>query len=288
MEREVTHKRTTQSLAILCALVALGCASKDVASSGAIESGLVTKQDTQQDASYQVQLREYSLSIPALYEDRRWTDVTNEIEEDGPPIVEDWSNGDALHRYYLIEKDSYLLPSGHNLDLHLQVSAWNEHRGSWTPTPGDVYAANAALVSDVNLPYADLIKEDLYPHGSALDLVVRSEDVAEVGAVWPIVTKVFAYYGYFNHHRREFNSSGFFVKVEFTASMTEEVAGKRMSFFVPSGLDQMMSHSGAPMTIGEFESSDTLLGVNSGGGNEWWQGTENVVEANKEKYLLKN
>jgi hypothetical protein len=66
----------------------------------------------------------------------------------------------------------------------------------------------------------------------------------------------------------------------------EPVAGKRMHFFVPSGLDPpLLSVNDEVEHLEEFKSQDTIEDIEEWGGNEWWDGDPQTIKANKRKYL---
>ena len=115
-----------------------------------------------------------------------------------------------------------------------------------------------------------------------LDVVLRSDEIKREGARWPLVKNVFVKYEtiFDKSGNLIYSASGFSVDIEFTASLEEEIGEKRMSLFVRSGLD-----SDEVASPDDFTPKDTLYGIRSYGGNEWWQGDEAVVEANKKKYL---
>lgn len=254
-----------------------------VASPEELDDALVKVRDLKSD-SYHHFLREASLLLPPRFVGQQWSTVTNVMEKHQFPIVESWENGDASHCYYLVKKNAFQFPNGHSLDLHVLFSAWNADRPNLPARPGKIWAANAAFVADINAPYADLVAQDRYPKGSILDVVLRSDKVKDVGSAWPLLKKVFVHYGYISDRWVEHSPSGFHITIEFTASLDEKVAGKKMYFSVPSGLDPLRSFDGKELLDG-FTSQDTLGEIRFVGSNGWWHGEPDVVGANKKKYL---
>lgn len=68
-----------------------------------------------------------------------------------------------------------------------------------------------------------------------------------------------------------------------TVSLDEEIGSKRNRYTIASGLDPLVFRGELPAE--DFTPRDKLGGVSGGGGNEWWHGTPDVVEANQAKYL---
>lgn len=227
--------------------------------------------------SYHRFLRSASLLVPRVCVGKDWTKVTRFLDMNESPSMEAWENGSTIHNYYLLRRNAIEFSDNHSLDLWLLLSASPSRK---------IYAGDVALVSNLNAKYSDVIESAPYPRDSVLDRVLRANDVKEVGKSWPILKRVLVQYGHLQNRWMEYNPSGFHVTVEFCASLTDEIAGKRMYFYVPSGLDPLKSFSGEIMPNSEFTESDTLGGVESGGGNEWWHGEPDVVDANKKKYLL--
>lgn len=239
--------------------------------------------------SYHRFLRKISLLVPPRCVGQQWNTVTKIMEQHRFPVVESWDNGDAAHCYYLVKKKAFQFSNGHSLDLHILLtvllSAENADRPNLPARPGKIYAADTALVADINAPYADLVAQERYPKGSILDTVLRLDKVKAVGSTWPLLKKVYVHYGYLFDRWVEHSPSGFHVTVEFSASINEKVGGKKMYFFVPSGLDPLRSPNSQEELLDGFTAKDTLGGIRSGGGNEWWYGAPDVVEANQKKYL---
>jgi hypothetical protein len=200
---------------------------------------------------------------------------------------EAWDNGDAAHSYHLLKKNAIRFQGGPSLDLCLLLSANNLNRGHVPARPGNVYSAHVALVADFNAPYAVVMKTPGFPKGTAIDVVLASPGVKATGDAWPYVKRVYVYYDLFDNRWVEHNPSGFKVNVEFTASLTQEIGGKRLYLSVASGLDPARMHLDENELSEGFQAQDTLGEVQGSGSNEWWQGVPAVVEANKHQYLKK-
>src|SRR5262249_23607734 len=125
------------------------------------------------------------------------------------------------------------------------------------------------------------------PRGSILEAVLTSKKVQETGETRPFLKRVYVYYGYIFSHYTPHNPSGFHVNVEFTASLKEQIAGKWLYFTVNSGLDPWRTVEGKARPSGDFKPQNVLGDVRNRGGNEWWYGDQEVVEANKRRYLKK-
>jgi hypothetical protein len=200
---------------------------------------------------------------------------------------ESWANGDAVHSYHLVKKGAFRLSKKESLDLWLLLSAPNLHQPKGPARPGKLYRADVALVADLNAPYSQVAAEKKFPKGSVLDVVLRLKGAREIGEVWPILRKVYVHYGCIGNRWEEYNPSGFHVCVEFAVSRKKEFAGKTVYFYIPSGLDPLESWDGKKKGLGGFKPQDALGEITIGGGNEWWQGDDKTVEANKRKYLKK-
>jgi hypothetical protein len=248
--------------------------------SDAIQKALKLKAD-----SYQVLLRDFSRIVPPVLRGQEWTDMQTLMRKNSFATVEAWENGDAVHSYHLLKKNAVELPRGFSLDLYLLLSAPNLDRPKGPARPGKLYAADVALIADFNEPYPTIIGEERYAKGSVLDVILGTEQVKAVGEVWPLLKKVYVFYGYIDDRWSEQNPSGFHVCVEFTASATQQIAGKKLDFSVASGLDPWRSRDGKKVLRQGFKSQDTLGDVSIRGGNEWWYGDNAAVEANKRKYL---
>lgn len=225
--------------------------------------------------SYHRFLRSSSLVVPPVCVGKTWAAVTGFLDK--THSMEAWENGSAIHNYYQLQENAIELSDRHSLDLWLLLSASPSRK---------IYAGDVALVSILNTNYSGVIDGAPYPVGSVLDRVLRADDVKEVGKSWPYLKRILVHYGHLQDRWMEYNPSGFHVTVEFCASLTDEIAGKRMYFYVPSGLDPLQSYSGEIMPNSEFTESDTLGDITSGGGNEWWHGEPDIVDINKKKYLL--
>jgi hypothetical protein len=237
--------------------------------------------------SYHVFLREASLLVPPQLKERSWSDVQELMKAHQFPIIKSWDNGDAVHSYHVIKKKFVVFPKGHVLDLCLLLSASNLDRGHLPARPGTINRADVALVAEFDEPHAGVVKQGRFPQGTVLAAVLASATVKQAGEVWPILKRIYVYYGYISNHHLEHNPSGFFADLEFVASLTEEIAGKTMYFSVASGLDPLQSPEGQNQQLEGFKPQDTLWGVSPLGSNEWWQGEPKVVEGNRRKYLKK-
>jgi len=223
--------------------------------------------------SYQALLREASHLVPPVLRGQEWADVQNLMHEHAFTVVEAWENGDAVHSYHLLKSKAVWFPNGYSLDLYLLLSAPNLNRPRTPSRTGRLYAANVALVADINAPYSLVIGQKRYPEGSVLDVILSSEQVREAGAVWPLLKKLYVNYEPYVGlgDEVEVGSDGFLVSGEFTASAKEKIGGKKMYFYVASGLG--------------YRSQDPFPGIREGGSSEWWDGDEETVERNKQKYL---
>ncbi len=235
--------------------------------------------------SYHSFLRESSRLLPQQCLEKPWSEINGHFVELGLQTMESWENGSAIHRYYKLKNNAISFPGCRSTDLWLLLSARNTDEPNYPVKPGSVYKADVAIVSTINTSYQELIDAKPYPADSVLDTVLRSDEVRPVGATWPIVHRVYLHYGYIEDRWSEHNPNGFHVTVEFVASLEEEIAGKRINFSVPSGLDPMRTHLGEELADATFVASDTIGDVCSRGGNEWWQGEPHVIETNRKKYL---
>jgi hypothetical protein len=236
--------------------------------------------------SYHRLLREASLLVPSRLQGQDWADVQKLMKQHRFVVEEAWANGAAVNSYYLVKKGAFGLSKGRSLDLYLFLQAPNLEREGGPDRPGKIERANVVLVADLNVPYSQVAAEKRLPKGSVLEVVLRSNDVREIGAVWPILKKVYVHYDYIGNRWEQFNPRGFHVCVEFAASPTKRIAGKKMYFYIPSGLDPLESWDGKKR-LGGFRSKDALGEIISSGGNEWWYGDEKTVEANQRRYLKK-
>jgi hypothetical protein len=266
---------------IALGLVPISCSSRS-SGTGAVAG---SNSDDSVTGSYHLELRDASLKYPPLYVDRDWATVTQELDEKKLAVVESWDNGSAIHRYYLLEEGAFHLANGQAFDLVLQVSASNTEEGRLPVKPAKVYSANAALVANVNMPYRHLLKEEWIQSGTVLDVVLRSDEVKQKGERWPWVRRVSVYYGYIFDRWMETSPSGFFVTVEFAASLAQEVGGMKLYFNVPSGLDPWRSSDAKRVDDSSFVAKDTLGELQHGGANEWWQGEPDVIRENQIKFL---
>ncbi|MFN7841142.1 MAG: hypothetical protein ACK5YR_18360 [Pirellula sp.] len=235
--------------------------------------------------SYHSFLRESYRLLPPQCLEKPWSEINEHFVEMGLSTMESWENGSAIHRYYRLKSNAISFPGCRSTDLWLLLSARNTDEPNYAVKPGSVYKADVAIVSTINTSYQELIEAKPYPANSVLDTVLRSDEVSSVGATWPIVHRVYIHYGYIANRWLEHNPNGFHVTIEFVASLKEKIAGKRINFFVPSGLDPMRTHLGEELADPTFVASDTLGDVQSGGGGEWWHGEPHVIETNRKKYL---
>jgi len=235
--------------------------------------------------SYHVLLREAAILAPPVLKNQEWAEIQKLMKENPFAPIEAWENGDAVHSYHILQSKAFTFPNGHSLDLYLLLSAPNLDRPRQPARPGKPYRADVALVADFNAPYSQVIGEKRYPKGSIIDAILASVKVKQVGEVWPLLKRIYVHYGYIDSRWASHNPSGFHVSVEFTASTKEEIAGKKMYFNVASGLDPLQSLEGKETLLKNFRPQDTLDGIREGGGNEWWHGNSEAVEANKRKYL---
>ena len=235
--------------------------------------------------SYHQDLRQASLLVPPVLKDQDWQAIQSILKKEPYPPFEAWDNGDAIHSYHKVKTNVFVFKEKYALDLCLLLSATNLTKGRTPASPGTIYRADIALVADINAPYSDVIEQQRFPLGSVLDVVLNHEKVKKVGEGWPLVKRVYVYYSCLFNRFAEHSPSGFNVVIEFTASNDEQIAGKRMHFTVESGLDPLQSFDMKEKLLDGFKSQDILGEIVHRGGNEWWRGTPEVVDANKWKYL---
>jgi hypothetical protein len=250
--------------------------------SDAIDNVLTLKSD-----SYQMFLREASMLVPPLFKGQEWADVQNLMQKRGFKVIEEQKNGDAIRSCYLAKENAIVLPGGSTFDLQLQLSAPNLNRARTPANPGKLFAADVVLVSNIVASYSQAIQGAHYPRGSVFDVVLRCDEVKEVGKEWPILNTMSIHYGYLHNRWIEYSPSGFHASVEFVASTKEEIAGNRLYFFVPSGLDPLRSLDGVKEDLDPFKPQDTIDSIECRGANEWWHGDPRTIESNKRKYLVK-
>jgi hypothetical protein len=255
-----------------------------LASPEELDDALMKVVDLHSD-SYHSFLRDASLLMNPRFVGQPWDTAMSVLEKHQFPVVKSWENGAAIHRYFLLKKDAFQFSNGQSLDLYLLASAWNTDPPKEPVRPGKLFAAHAALVAAVEVPYREMIAQERFPPGSVLDVVLRSDKVAGDGARWPLVKEVYVYYQYLFDRWVDYSPSGFEVRVEFAASLEKEIAGKTLSFKVPSGFDPLRSFDDKVEPSIGFTPQDTLGKISEAGGDEWWQGEPGEIEVNQRKYL---
>ncbi|MEQ8789102.1 MAG: hypothetical protein RIC55_22510 [Pirellulaceae bacterium] len=271
--------KMTCAFALLFILGACRCAfaqdaSEELKSDSRAVSDALTSVRKLEPKSYHRFLRDAARILPPQCVGQPWSDVTTAIEGQMCPLVYSRDNGDLLQRYYLAEGQAISFRNGRTLDAYVWLSGKNAdlRRPS---RPETVFEASIMLADEINADYEELIKQERYPRGSVLDVVLRSPEVEREGSRWPTVKRVLVKYG--SIITRYGVSHGFSVIVELTASREHDIGEKRMYFFVRSDLDP----KGDDKDIAAGSAStDTLGAVQGFGGNEWWRST-----ADEKKYL---
>ena len=129
-----------------------------------------------------------------------------------------------------LKNNTFTFPGCDSTELWILLSAMNSDRPNYPVKPGAVFAADVAIVSTINTSYQKLIDAKPFPTDSVLDIVLKTDDVKSVGAIWPIVHRIYVHYGYIANRWSENNPNGFHITVEFVASRDSEIAGKRNYF----------------------------------------------------------
>jgi hypothetical protein len=235
--------------------------------------------------SYHVLLREASRLVPPALLGREWGEVQRLMQNHSFVSVEAWDNGSAANAYWLLKRKAVTFSNGYSLDLYALIQARNLDEPNYPLRLDGLCRADVALVAAINAPYAQVIAEERYPKGSVLEVILNHMKVREVGETWPLLSKIYVNYGYLYDRWRGYNPSGFEVQVEFIVSTQEEIAQKKMTFTVASGLDPLRSLDGKKAVLDGFESQDTLGKIRECGGLEAWHGEPETIAALKLKYL---
>lgn len=235
--------------------------------------------------SYHVFLREAALIVPPVLRGQNWSEIQGLMKTKSFSAIEAWDNGDFMSSYHIVKRKAFVFHGGHSLDLCLLLSARTIDPPTRPGLAGKLRHVDIALVAEISEPYERVVGEKRYPKGSVLDAILTSKYVKEVGEIWPLLKRVYVYYGYLDNRWEDYSPSGFIVTVDFVASDTESIAGKKMSFRVASGLDPRQSRDGKEQPSKRFKPHDSVGEIWAAGGNEWWYGEPEVVQANKNKYL---
>jgi hypothetical protein len=219
--------------------------------------------------SYQVFLQKASMIVPPLLVDREWKEVQELLRTNNFEMIEHWDQEDwnrntsIVTLNYLLKRGFLSLNGAVTLDLILEV----EVRTPDPELPGMISRAGIALFADLRKPLEEIVKKNPFPEGTVLAKAFDLDSVKRDGAEWPILKGISV----------KFDLGSFSGRVDYTASLTEDVGNKWATFFFESRMES-------------FEESSTLiepkgmigLGID-GGSYESWHG----VQANKKKYLRK-
>lgn len=134
--------------------------------------------------------------------------------------------------------------------------------------PGFVMVAKSGLSAAPNERYAKFMKREVYPKDSVLDLVLRRDEVKAAAKKAPVLKRVEVSYDVLRDHNLEQQPQGFSVVVDLVDSLKSEDVGRRLHFFVPSGLDSPLGVDGQPVER-DYLPEDTLGEVRYLGGSEW-------------------
>ncbi len=243
-----------------------GASDKRAADRRAVSEAL-TKVRELKTASYHEFLRKASQIFPPVCVGRDWSHVSTLIEKQMCPIVESWDGG--KRRYYLLKKRAFSFDNGHSLDAYIWLSANNFVSSEGQARSLRVFEADIVLGATINISYTELMKQQRFPRNSVLDVVLRSKEVKREGKRRPFVKNVFVNYGSILERWIGVKVSGFDVTVEFAASREDDAGGKRMYFFVRSGLDPVVPQDDKDVASKDFAPKDTLGEVVGYGSNEW-------------------
>jgi hypothetical protein len=214
-------------------------------------------------------LRDGALNVrPGLLK-RPWAEVQELMQSRHYGAIEAWENGDAVHSYHLIKHGHALQPKGKQFDVYLLLSAPNLKRGLLPAIPGELYAADIALVSDLRMPLSQALKIQPYAKGTVFAAALNSKALKDELEGFTFVKRIYAHYGHLIDRWSELSPYGFSVTVEL-ASVPQGRDGKRIYLSMTSGLDPTQPNYGAPRTVPNLVPADTLGTVEFRGSNSWY------------------
>ncbi len=221
------------------------------------------------NTSYQVLLREMSHVVEPQCVGKPWKNVSNELMRQGLRIIDQWENGDVINCHYLIKTNAFRTASKYSFDLYLMLTAGKLDREIPTKKPGCIVGAQAVFVSNVHLPFSELVAQSRFPKGTVLDRVLTLPEIVNNGAKWPLVRRIYLSYGSLSVDRHQYEESGFIVVVEFESAALNNLRSKNIKVAVKSGLDPFQLKN-VPHHDQSFTPTDSLeeIKVLSSGGGE--------------------
>lgn len=225
-------------------------------------------------------LREASRIADTRFLGKSWHEV--QIMMRDFPVARSWEKQGTLFCKYLVKKSAFVAPESGGYDLYLLLTVTKIHIAKRP----QIDQANAILAATIQKPYAEVVKQHLYPRRTVLEKAFLSDLIREDGNRWPLVNRVEVSYGLLGNRWHEFNPHAFELNVDFGISAEKDIAGQSEHFSFPSGLDPLEDCSGRKQNE-KFRPANTLGDLFYWGGSEWWTGTEAEIAANRMKYKIR-
>jgi hypothetical protein len=188
--------------------------------------------------SYHHLLRDAYIQAPSLLLGSEWPDTQKLLYGRGLSILQ-LGDETVLRSRCLVQNSAVKFPSGHSLDLYLEMEAPRGERDQFGfPAPGRVTMVCIGLEGQVDEPFSEVREERMFLSGTVLDTILQSEDRSLMQVVKDHSTLEYVdiTYGYAGDKGMKAPCWGF--KVIFTFASEREPSRKSKLFYsVESGLD---------------------------------------------------
>jgi hypothetical protein len=138
-------------------------------------SSIISQLQRDTSTSYHILLRNLYQTTNARYAQKLWRSVDADLRKEGFTLVESELRQHFRSYQYRAKRNAYTFPKGNPVDVYATLTAELEAggQGRHSGSPGKLLTVEAGFVANINLPYAELMKQGRYPKGSALDQVTR-------------------------------------------------------------------------------------------------------------------
>jgi len=233
--------------------------------------------------TYHEMLWKISEYLQPRFIDRSWPKVEAALEKQGFNLLSKSESKEVYEFYYLIRKNAFKSNGSykHNLYIYFETA---KQGGSGKTSPGRIMEVRPGLTSDVDTVFDKVIEQKRYPADSAVDTILKTDELKATAKQFPIVKSIAVEYGPI-YDSEDYIPDGFhvLVKLEVTES---NIGGKSLYFTIESKLSSPKDSYGKSL-LADFVSKDVLGKYKCWPGSEWWKGDEETVKKNKEKYQLK-
>ncbi len=219
----------------------------------------LTKAASGTTSSYNQLVRELSRSVTGCDLSGKWEENLAELREQGSIVLDEEGEGD-LRLVRLLVLRGVSVPRGmESNDVFVVVGVGADGEGR---------IAEAGLSTEVNLPFAEMIKQAPFPIGSAALSAMDLAEIRDAAKAYPYVKHVAVSYGKISTRHEEAKKYGFRIEMELAKGRDGASSGKKIWSYAESGLDCPELPGGAPADP-NHKSTDTITAARFGGSTEW-------------------